>query len=89
MKVLTKSIATNPFLLDWIGSGASKDNEANVISMLSNIAKDNNLSNASFADRKTAKHWNQDGFLRVLKDDNLNSWFFAFTNGNKEESAST
>ncbi|MBA6252702.1 MULTISPECIES: methyl-accepting chemotaxis protein [unclassified Colwellia] len=89
MKVLTKSIATNPFLLDWIGSGASKDNEANVISMLSNIAKDNNLSNASFADRKTAKYWNQDGFLRVLKDDSLDGWFFAFTNSNKEESAST
>lgn len=89
MKVLTKSIATNPFLLDWIESGASKDNEANVISMLSNIAKDNNLSNASFADRKTAKYWNQDGFLRVLKDDSLDGWFFAFTNGNKEESAST
>lgn len=89
MKVLTKSIATNPFLLDWIGSGASKDNEANVVNMLSNIAKDNNLSNASFADRKTAKYWNQDGFLRVLKDDSLDGWFFAFTNGNKEESAST
>ncbi|MBA6347231.1 MULTISPECIES: methyl-accepting chemotaxis protein [unclassified Colwellia] len=89
MKVLTKSIATNPFLLDWIESGASKDNEANVISMLSNIAKDNNLSNASFADRKTAKYWNQDGFLRVLKDDSLDGWFFAFTNSNKEESAST
>ncbi|MBA6381510.1 methyl-accepting chemotaxis protein [Colwellia sp. BRX10-6] len=89
MKVLTKSIATNPFLLDWIESGASKDNEANVISMLSNIAKDNNLSNASFADRKTAKYWNQDGFLRVLKDDSLDGWFFSFTNSNKEESAST
>ena len=42
MKVLTKSIATNPFLLDWIESGANKKNEANVIKMLNKIAKDNN-----------------------------------------------
>jgi methyl-accepting chemotaxis protein len=89
MKVLTKSIATNPFLLDWIESGANKDNEANVIKMLNKIAKDNNLSNASFADRKTAKYWNQDGFLRVLKNDDLDGWFFAFTNGGEAESAST
>jgi methyl-accepting chemotaxis protein len=89
MKVLTKSIATNPFLLDWIESGANKDNEANVIKMLNKIAKDNNLSNASFADRKTAKYWNQDGFLRVLKNDDLDGWFFAFTNGREAESAST
>jgi methyl-accepting chemotaxis protein len=89
MKVLTKSIATNPFLLDWIESGANKENEANVIKMLNKIAKDNNLSNASFADRKTAKYWNQDGFLRVLKNDDLDGWFFAFTNGGEAESAST
>jgi hypothetical protein len=43
--------------------------------MLSNIAKDKNFSNASFANRKTAKYWNQVGFLRVLKDDNLDGWF--------------
>ncbi|MBA6233784.1 MULTISPECIES: methyl-accepting chemotaxis protein [unclassified Colwellia] len=89
MKVLTKSIATNPFLLDWIESGANKENEANVIKMLNKIAKDNNLSNASFADRKTANYWNQDGFLRVLKNDELDGWFFAFTNGGEAESAST
>ena len=89
MKVLTKSIATNSFLLDWVESGSSIDNEANVIKMLNKIAKDNNLSNASFADRKTAKYWNQDGFLRVLKNDNLDGWFFAFKNSGKAESAST
>ncbi len=89
MKVLTKSIATNPFLLDWLESGANADNEANVIKMLDKITKDNNLSNASFADRKTAKYWNQDGFLRVLKDDNLDGWFFAFKNSGQAESAST
>lgn len=89
MKVLTKSIATNPFLLDWLASGASIENEAKVVNMLNKIAKDNKLSNASFADRESAKYWNQDGFLRVLKDDNLDSWFFAFKNSGQAESAST
>lgn len=89
MKVLTKSIATNPFLLNWLDSGTSPDNETHVIKMLNQIAKDNNLSNASFADRETAKYWNQDGFLRVLQDDELDGWFFAFKNSGQVESAST
>lgn len=89
MKVLTKTIATNPFILDWVRRGGSAENEAHVIKMLYKIAQDNNLSNVSFADRDTAKYWNQDGFLRVLKDDNSDGWFFAFKNSDQSESAST
>ncbi|WP_019613986.1 methyl-accepting chemotaxis protein [Psychromonas ossibalaenae] len=89
MKVLTKTIATNPFILDWVNGGEDPAQEAVVIKMLNTITKDNNLSNASFADRETSKYWNQNGFLRVLKDDNSDGWFFAFKNSGQTESAST
>ncbi|WP_028866140.1 methyl-accepting chemotaxis protein [Psychromonas aquimarina] len=89
MKVLTQTIATNPFILDWVNGGADPAQEAAVIKMLSTITKDNNLSNASFADRETYKYWNQNGFLRVLKNDNFDGWFFAFKNSGQAESAST
>ncbi|MCG6201179.1 methyl-accepting chemotaxis protein [Psychromonas antarctica] len=89
MKALTKAIATNPFLLDGLNSDLSPENEAKMINMLSKIAQDNHLSNASFADRESARYWNQDGFLRVLQDDDRDGWFFAFKNSGQAESAST
>ena len=88
MKALAKTIATNPFLLDWIESGATPEAEPNVIKMLRKIASDNHLSGASFADRTTAKYWNQDGFLRVLQNDQYDSWFFSFKNSGNAELAS-
>jgi len=89
MKVLTKAIASNPFLQEWIESGANAKDETKVIKMLAITAADNNLSNASFADRKTNNYWNQGGFLRTLKDDSQDGWFFAFKNSGIAESAST
>ncbi|WP_245542305.1 hypothetical protein [Psychromonas hadalis] len=71
MKVLSKSIATNPFLHKWLASGMPSEDEPQVIQMLAQISKDNQFSNSSFADRESAKFWNQDGFLRTLKDDNV------------------
>ncbi len=35
------------------------------------------LTSASFADTKTNKYWNHEGFLRVLQP-NLDTWYFAY-----------
>jgi methyl-accepting chemotaxis protein len=89
MKVLTKTIATNAYIIDWLESDENAiEPEKKLIQTLDQIAKDNGLSNASFADRKTAKYWNQNGFLRVLKNDGHDGWFFAFKNSGQVESAS-
>ncbi|PKG37031.1 methyl-accepting chemotaxis protein [Psychromonas sp. Urea-02u-13] len=89
MKVLTKSIATNAYIIDWLENDENSiEQETNLIKTLNIIAKDNGLSNASFSDRKTAKYWNQNGFLRVLKNDGHDGWFFAFKNSGQVESAS-
>ena len=89
MKVLTKTLATNAFILDWLDTDEhSIEQENKLVKTLKQLTIDNDLSNASFADRKTAKYWNQDGFLRVLKNDSRDGWFFAFKNSNQAESAS-
>ena len=88
MKVLTKTIATNPFIINCVNGGEDPAQENNTIKMFSTIAQDNNLSNVSFADRETYKYWNQNGFLRVLKNDNIDGWFFAFKDSGKTESTS-
>ena len=89
MKVLTKSIAQNPFLLRWLDQGAPNEDASIVIAMLTNIAQNNGLSNVSFVDRSTAKYWNQDGFLRVLKRDAADGWFFKFKDSGNAELVST
>lgn len=87
MKAITRGIATNPMLLDWLDNGDGTDLQQ-VKAYLKNIQRNNNYSNASFANRDTAEYWNQDGFLRVLKNDNVDGWFFAFKNSGQAESAS-
>ncbi|PKF62306.1 methyl-accepting chemotaxis protein [Psychromonas sp. psych-6C06] len=89
MKVLSKSIATHPLLLQWLAQGAPSAEEPLIVQTLSQISKDNQFSNTSFADRQSAKFWNQDGFLRVLKNDSADGWFFALRDSGQQESAST
>ncbi len=89
MQVLTRSIAENAFVLSWLEKGADAEGEQQLIQYLKDIAENNNLSNASFVDRDTARYWNQDGFLRVLQEGPLDSWFFRFRDSGQAESAST
>ncbi|GGI82246.1 methyl-accepting chemotaxis protein [Shewanella gelidii] len=89
MQVLTQSIATNPYILNWVNNGFPADEEATLVDFLGRVAKANGLSNASFADKQSNKYWNQDGFLRELQNDNADGWFFAFKNSGNAESAST
>lgn len=89
MKVLSRSIATNPFLNRWLVSGMPLEDEPQVIQMLAQISADNQFSNSSFVDRQSAKFWNQDGFLRTLKDDGVDGWFFDLKKSGQQETAST
>ena len=89
MKVLAKTIATNPFIPLWIDKGEDKEGEKLLVQYLGDVAKNNGLSNASFIDLNTAKYWNQKGFLRQLKNDKNDGWFFAFKSSGSAESASS
>lgn len=87
MSALTKSIATNPMILDWVENGNNQDATL-LTEYLNNIKTNNGYSNASFANRKTAEYWNQDGFLRVLRQNQEDGWFYAFRDSGVAESAS-
>ena len=87
MSALTKSIATNPMILDWVENGNNQDATL-LTEYLNNIKTNNGYSNASFANRKTAEYWNHDGFLRVLRQNQEDGWFYAFRDSGVAESAS-
>ena len=88
MLSVTHSIASNPEIQAWSASGADKSGEQRLISYLNDIVHFNDLSVASFVDRKTNKYWNQDGFLRELKNDQYDGWFFAYRDSGKPTSLS-
>ncbi len=88
IKSLTRSVATNPFIHQWVNEGSDPQGEKTLVKYLSDIKENNNLSNVSFVNRETAQYWNQDGFLRVLENNQADGWFFAYKNSQKAESAS-
>ena len=89
MKAITKAIANNPFIYRLIDNNNSNETDQLLTQYLSGIAKNNALSNASYIERDSAKYWNQDGFLRALKDDDHDAWYYKFKDSGLAESAST
>ena len=88
MKSVAFSIANNPDIIAWSAAGADKQGETRLVNYLGEIARFNDLTVTSFVDRNTHKYWNQDGFLRVLKNDQFDGWFFAYKDSGQETSLS-
>lgn len=78
MLTVAHSVASNPDILAWSAAGADGAGEGRLVSYLNDIVSFNDLTVASFVDRQTYNYWNQDGFLRTLKNDELDGWFFAY-----------
>ena len=78
MLTVAHSIASNPDILAWSTAGADSAGERRLLGYLNNIVEFNDLTVASFVDRTTYKYWNQEGFLRALKNDEFDGWFFAY-----------
>lgn len=88
MKSVAFSIANNPDIIAWSAASADKQGETRLVNYLGEIARFNDLTVTSFVDRNTHKYWNQDGFLRVLKNDQYDGWFFAYKDSGQETSLS-
>ena len=43
------------------------------------------FSAASFVDRKSGHYWNQDGYLRQLKNDSKDAWFNTYKDSGNED----
>ena len=80
MLSLAKEIASDEYILAW-NANKTAQGEALLVKKLARIANENQFSNASFANQQTANYWNQTGFLRQLKNDNVDGWFYRYVNG--------
>ena len=81
-----QQLSANTFILDWANSGNT--NDALLLKELNRLVEQYDLATASWANKNTAQYWNQDGFLRVLKNDAADGWFFAFTQSKQPYSIS-
>ena len=81
LMMASQQLSENKILLDWVNRNES--NDAALVAELNRLKSQYQLATASWANRETAEYWNQDGFLRVLNQQQ-DAWFFAFTNSNQE-----
>lgn len=88
MLVLSRQLAMDENLSLWLENGAEKSQEALLLEKLNRIVKNNQLSGASYANRSNAYYWNQGGFLRQLKNDKADGWFYAYRDSGKAQNVS-
>ena len=76
----TEQLASSAFVRDWIvyGDASVADGEQRIIRNLRQLKQQYDLSNVSVADRNAARYWNHNGFLRKLRRDDADGWFYAF-----------
>ena len=80
-----EQLSSNEFILQW---AETNNNDALLLKELNRLVEQYDLATASWANRNTAQYWNQEGFLRVLKNDEADGWFFAFKESRKPYSIS-
>ncbi len=84
----TTQLAKNEFIIEWMRDGSPQAQEPTLIRYLNNIQQLFGFSNTSVANRNSAQYWNQDGFLRVLQNDQRDGWFFGFRDSGNATSLS-
>jgi methyl-accepting chemotaxis protein len=77
LKLLSKTIANDAHIHNWVNEGFDAEKEAVLVNKLGFLVKEYELTSASFADKKTHKYWNHEGFLRVLQPE-VDTWYFAY-----------
>jgi len=77
MTAATQQLAENPYILRWANAGFAAGDESILLTQIRNVKQQLKLDAASWADRQSARYWNQDGFLRVLNQQQ-DAWFYGF-----------
>lgn len=76
LMMASQQLSESHFIEQWVNSG--QQNDTVLVEELNRIKSQYGLVTASWANRKTAEYWNQDGFLRILNKQQ-DAWFFGFT----------
>lgn len=85
LKSAAKQLSSNQFLLESVNKGQL--DEQVLLTELTRVQNQYALVTASWANRETRQYWNQNGFLRVLNQQQ-DGWFFQFTQSSEEYSIS-
>lgn len=88
MQVVARQVATDEHILQWNRDGQDKKGEKLLVKKLGSVAKINNFSTVSFADKQTANYWNDQGFLRTLQNDAADGWFFGYVSSKQKNMVS-
>jgi hypothetical protein len=84
MKLISKSLANDEHIHAWVEGGFDSNQEAVLVDKLGFFVQEYTLTSASFADKKTNKYWNHEGFLRELTPE-IDTWYFAYlASGNQD-----
>ncbi|WP_335921950.1 methyl-accepting chemotaxis protein [Shewanella chilikensis] len=78
-----EQLAHSQMLRHWLEQGRPEAEVPLVISQLKDMTRQYHLAQASYADRETAAYYTQDGFLRILNQQQ-DGWFFNYRDSRQE-----
>ncbi|MCV2883722.1 methyl-accepting chemotaxis protein [Aestuariibacter sp. AA17] len=79
--IISKSIAENTYILDWVEEGEPQDRLNSVTRYLSKIKKENNAITAFIVSSVSNNYYNVDGVLKKLSPSaERDQWFYNFLN---------
>ncbi len=84
MKVIAKSLANDTHIHNWVKQGMPASAEPLLLNKLNFYVSTFELTSASFADKKSNKYWNHEGFLRVLSPE-IDTWYFNYISTDNPE----
>ena len=78
-----EQLANSRMLGAWLADGRPASQESLVVAQLKDMQNQFGLVQASYADRETGAYYTQDGFLRILNQQQ-DAWFFDYRASNQE-----
>ena len=77
LQVIAKNLANDAHIHSWVDGGFLESGESILLDKLRYKVSEYSLTSASFADKRSNKYWNHEGFLRVLEP-SIDVWYFDY-----------
>ena len=77
LQVIAKNLANDAHIHSWVDGGLLESGESILLDKLRYKVSEYSLTSASFADKRSNKYWNHEGFLRVLEP-SIDIWYFDY-----------
>jgi len=84
MKILANTIANDTHIQQWVDNGFAQEEEVTLVNKLSYLVSEYGLTSASFANTKSNRYWNHEGFLRILAPE-IDTWYFAYLKSGEQD----